>query len=334
MSLLHLFLRAGVLLGLLSLTAACNAADKPRIPMNDNNDPMITHHIGRFMIQVPQSMKIEHSSASMRTCEIEELQWPSSANHDSARQTLWKTRVQEIERKTPPPSEKKAITEIRPLSSEDRWTQAVSYFGDSMTNRRIFWDVLLDAGTVALLITADGRTELKERILLEEPLDIAHAYHPIYPATLLPKEGVFYLEHGYIALSYASQERTYTRFEGHPFGLKLEIETNETHEDEPPDEGLLGRLAAVLVTGFAAGVDIEKIRTGKREVGGLKGEETILRAKTKEKTDLSFLWRYAGKKDSGDHPKMVIEIEANDGQLDEKLKLWDALLNSVKPIPQ
>jgi len=59
-------------------------------------------------------------------------------------------------------------------------------------------------------------------------------------------------------------------------------------------------------------------------------EETVLRAKTKEKTDLSFIWRYAGKKDSGVYPEILIEIEAKDGQLEEKLKLWDALLNSFR----
>lgn len=67
--------------------------------------------------------------------------------------------------------------EVRPLNGEARWTQAVSYFGDSMTNRRIFWDVLLDSGPHGVLITAKGRTELKERILMEEPIDIARAYH-------------------------------------------------------------------------------------------------------------------------------------------------------------
>ena len=56
----------------------------------------------------------------------------------------------------------------------------------------------------------------------------------------------------------------------------------------------------------------------------MKGEETILHAKTKEKTDLNLLWRYAEKRDSGDHPKIVIEIEATEGQLDK------AYLTAVK----
>ncbi len=41
---------------------------------------------------------------------------------------------------------------------------------------------------------------------------------------------------------------------------------------------------------------------------------------------------YAGKKDSRVYPELLIEIEAKDGQLEEKRKLWDALLNSFKPV--
>ena len=299
--------------------------------MSNSNDPMVIHHIGRFMIHVPQSMKVARRSASMRTCELEEIQWPSGGKHDVARQVLWQARIQEIESKTPPPLEKKAMAEVRNLGGEVRWTQAVSYFGDSMTNRRIFWGVLLDAGSGALWVTADGRADLKERILQEEPLDIARAYHLVDSSNPPPKENVFYLEHGFVALPYLDQEEAYARFEGHPLGLKLRVQTNETHEDEPHDEGLLGRLAASLATGMATGVGVEKIRAGKRVVGGLKGEETVLRAKTADKTELSFIWRYAGKKDSGEQPKILIEIEATDGHLDEKLKLWDSVLNSFKP---
>ncbi len=297
----------------------------------NNDDPIITHHIGRFMIQVPQSMKVARRSASMRAREIEELTWSPSANHDLVRESLWKSRLQEIEHKTPPRSEQKTITEIRPLSSEVRWTQAVSYFGDSMTNLRIFWGVLLDAGPIAVVITAKGKTELKEKIL-QKSLDIARAYRPIYPATLLPKENAFYLEHGFIALPYASQEEAYARFEGHPLGLILRLQTNETHEVE--EHGLIERTAAAITSGFAAGVDIERLRSRKRTLAGIVGEEEVDQMKSKDDSKLSFAWIYTGKKDSGDYPEIELTMESADGQLEEKLKVWDALLNSFEPVAQ
>jgi hypothetical protein len=330
MSLLRQLLGVGVLLGLLSLAAACNAAEKPRTPMN--NAPMITHHIGRFMIQVPQSMEVARRSARLRFRELEDVKWPSTLAHEKAQDAAWQLRLDQIQKMSAPKGKPSALIEKREISKSQPSIQAIRYFGDN-DDEEINWDTLVDAGTAGLWIKSRGLIERAEKIIGHD-LDIARAYHPLDPAAPLPKETAFYLEHGYIALPYLEQEAAYARFEGHPLGLKLRIQTNEIHEDEAHDEGLLGRLAATLATGFAAGVDIEKIRTGKREVGGLKGEETVLRAKTKDKTDLSFLWRYAGKKDSGDHPEIVIEIEAKDGQLEEKLKLWDAILNSMKPAVQ
>ena len=64
------------------------------------------------------------------------------------------------------------------------------------------------------------------------------------------------------------------------------------------------------------------------------GEEEVLRFKTAEKVNLEFGWRYAGKKDSGTQPHIRIRMDSPDGQFDEKLKIWDDLLSSFKPVAQ
>ncbi len=291
-------------------------------------DDLITYRIGRFSIQVPQSMKIVRRSAQLRHRELEEIAWSNDPKAASA--SAWNARLAEIEKKKPPEGKQKALIEVRDLGNDIR---AMLYYGDSYDKERIFCYVLVSAPKYGLWISSEAVSDKVDR-MLKQNLEIASAYRSLEPVTVPSKENRFYLEHGAIALPYISQEEAYARFEGHPLGLKLRVETKVVHEDEPQDEGLLGRLAAVLSTGFASGVDIKKIRTGKREIVGLKGEETILRAKSEQETDLSFLWRYAGKKDLGDHPEIVIEFETVDGQLDEKLKLWDAVLNSFKPVAQ
>ena len=78
--------------------------------------------------------------------------------------------------------------------------------------------------------------------------------------------------------------------------------------------------------------DIKKIRSAKRKIADLDGEEEVIRATAQGSTQLDFGWRFAGRKESGDYPKIRIRMESADGGLEEKLKVWDALLNSFKPI--
>lgn len=86
--------------------------------------------------------------------------------------------------------------------------------------------------------------------------------------------------------------------------LKLRVQTNEAHDDESHHEGLFSHHAAVLATGCAAVVDIEKTHTGKCLVGGLEGEETVPYVKTAGKLDLSFLRRYAWGKTLENIPRL------------------------------
>ena len=165
--------------------------------------------------------------------------------------------------------------------------------------------------------------------MLSKSLEIARAYHVIDPNNPT-KENSFYLQYGAIALPYLEQEEAYARFEGHPLGLKLRIETNETHKVE--QAGLIERTAASLLSGFAAGVDVDTIRSGKRVVAGMRGDEQVLRMSDKDGVMLSFAWNFQGEKDSGDKPEILISMEAGDGQREEKLRIWDAILDSFKPV--
>lgn len=128
------------------------------------------------------------------------------------------------------------------------------------------------------------------------------------------------------------QEEAYARFEGHPLGLVFRIETKDTHQVE--EHGLIERTAALISSGYAAGVAIDRIRSRKRALSGISGEEEVDRMKSDGDVKLSFAWVYNGKKDSGDFPEIEITMESPDGQLEEKLKVWDAILDSFKPVGQ
>jgi len=318
-------LRIALLLSALSLTTACPATDQSRTAMT-TQDPIVTYYIGRFTVQAPQSMKVAHRTASLRFTELKEVTWTTSLDHNVVREDIWNKRLSEIQELKPPRGKEKTLIEAKVRSSTP-WIAGVIYYGDQYSTKTMFWEMLFDSSDVGLWLKQDGT----DKMLMEDNgMEIARAYRVIDPKNP-PKENWFYLKHGAIALPYLEQEETYTRFEGHPLFEQIKIETTEVHQDEPKEEGLIGRLAATVASGYAGGVDIKKIRARDRVVAGLNGEEVVTKMSDEDGVKLSFMWRHAGKKDSGKEPKILIMGDAQDGQLDEKLKVWDAILDSFKP---
>ena len=139
----------------------------------------------------------------------------------------------------------------------------------------------------------------------------------------------FYSQKGVFILPYLEQEETYARFEG-PMGMVLRIEMAETHKVE--EKGVMDRLAASLAVNFAPGVDVDKIRSGKLTVAGLAGQEIITRMSDNNDTELFFAWDYQGKENSGEYPEIKAGLESPDGNLEEKIKIWDKTLDSFRHV--
>lgn len=293
---------------------------------------MKKYYFGRYALSVPIDLSLDEYNSRVREIQIIEYKWPNSSNKESSRNNMWNENISEIDKLRKPEGIKNIIIEQRTLSSGAQWSKAVCYYGDHTQNDEVFWDLLIDAGESGVWLKYSGLIEAKEE-MYKWVLDVAKTYKPNgKKISYNPSDNLFYLKHGTISVPYKYQESTYARFEGHPLDLKLELEMTETHTDEPEDEGLLARTAALIATGYATGVDIERLRFRKRKVAGLDGEEEVDRMADKYRTALSFMWRYAGKKDSGEYPEIVLEMESPDGNLNEKLKIWDAILESMKPL--
>ena len=288
----------------------------------------ITIPIGRFTMDIPLNMKRAAQTASVRYADVVEVIWPQGGNVEQHRKTTWDARVDQINKRGLP-GKSQSLIEMRDISSTGHWSKAVLLYRDPDITRVGDWEVLTDYGNQGAWFKFHGRLDAREK-MLEWVLEIARAYKPISPHYDPPQKNWFFLEHGAIALPYLEQEETYARFEGHPLDVKLEVKTTAVHKVS--DSGLVDRLSASLAMNFAPGVDVDKLRTGKRTAAGLNGEEVIFRGTQNGESELSFTWLYTGQVDSGDAPKISIEMEASDGKVDEKLKLWDALLNSFKPI--
>lgn len=328
-----LFLLITPIITLLACTSSEGTQKKGTHTATDKGVPrMTTYPIGRFAIDVPAEMKLVHQWQRLRYAEIEEFAWPGSVPRAQARDEAWKRRLAEIGKLTPPKGKERVIIETREFPGLGDWARGVFYYGANWADDEGYWLIFADSGTSGVWLTYHGLTDAKQE-MLTWLLEIARSYQSRRFGDLkLPPGNWFYTERGAINLPYLEQETAAARFEGHPLEVKLVIKTVETRKIEPEGHGLLGRLGALLATRFAGNVEIEKIRTGKRMVAAMPGEETILRADEDGRKELSFMWRYAGEKDSGEHPKILIEMESVDGRIEEKLQIWDAILNSLKPM--
>lgn len=309
------------------LFPACAAETKSK----RETTAMKTYPIGRFEIDVPKAFTLVIQTQKLRYAEIMETPWPKDVRRDQARQNIWEARLGEINKLRPPKGKDKALVETRELANVGEWARSVLYYGNDASVKDGYWDVLTNLGTVAVWFKLSGLVQYQND-MLKDLTEIARAYVPGDPVSRGLKGDWFYTRHGAINLPYLEHEETYARFEKHPLGLKLEFETRVTHQVE--ELGLIERTAAAITSGFAAGVDIERIRSRKRTLSGIPGDEEVDRMKSKDDAKLSFAWIYNGKKDSGNFPEIELTMESKDGDLDEKLKVWDAVLDSFKPVGQ
>jgi hypothetical protein len=299
------------------------------------NIPMKTYYIGRFSIAVPAEMHEEEGSRShhLRRVEIDEIEWPEGINHEKAREVEWNNFTAEIKKLTPLEGKLTVIIKTQDFPDVGKWASGIFYHNLNDGNEEGTWKVLVDSGQTAVWFTGIPvlvEKENKSSLMINNIKNIGNSYHALNSATKKPKGDWFYLKHGAVNLPYLWQEKSYVRFEGHPLDLKIELEMHETYTVEK--EGLIEKTIDAIATGYASGVKIKKIRSHKRTVADLNGEEEVLRMTEKGKSSLDFVWEYNGKENSGEYPRIVISMESPDGNLDEKLKIWDAVLDSMKPM--
>ena len=302
--------------------AAMKKTQKPMPTSKGAEHKMKTYYMGRFAIDLPEDFKLEIQSQKLCYAEVSDFKWKEK-DRDKERNALWAQKIEKIKKLTPPKIRKQIIIEEKVLKGIGHEARAIAYYGNQYAPNCTYWTILADYGTVGMWLTLDGEDD---GLSIKNFTNILKHYQ--YGFNDLTKDS-FCLNYGRIELPYLEQESTYARFAG-PMEMKLEIDMSETHEVEKV--GILESLAAALATNFAPGIDVEKIRGHKRTVAGLKGEELVTRITADMGPKLYFGWKYNGKEDSGEHPEIRISIQqAPDGNLDEKIKIWDAALDSFRP---
>ena len=113
-------------------------------------------------------------------------------------------------------------------------------------------------------------------------------------------------------------------------GLKIDVTSTFPWDGYDAEKrGLLARLATAAIEWK---MNIETLRSGGRTVAGLKGDEVLLRSKGEK--SVSFGWAFEPEpNDHGYQPKVVIDVETEDENLEEKVNAWDQFLSVVHFLP-
>ena len=283
---------------------------------------MKTYYMGRFAIDLPEDFKLEIQSQKLCYAEVSDFKWKEK-DRDKERNALWAQKIEKIKKLTPPKIRKQIIIEEKVLKGIGHEARAIAYYGNQYAPNCTYWTILADYGTVGMWLTLDGEDD---GLSIKNFTNILKHYQ--YGFNDLTKDS-FCLNYGRIELPYLEQESTYARFAG-PMGMKLEIEMRQIHK-EPESGGIISRTIAAMATGFASGLDIEKVRSRKKTAANLPGEEEILQGSDGENQDLSFDWEYLGTVESGEKPWIQITLDTEPDNRDEKIIIWDQILNSFRP---
>lgn len=113
-----------------------------------------------------------------------------------------------------------------------------------------------------------------------------------------------------------------------------------------PDAELLNRLGGIPASLAAAAAGMTTLRKGNRDLGPVKGQELLVRAREEGKRSYEFLWESQGRANSIEFPflslKLTTSAETNEkGQVvdapfktdEEALQFWDGILHTLRLRP-
>lgn len=278
--------------------------------------------LGRFAVSLPQECQLQSHAYKINQVYVEEFRWPRAEN---AYTVLWQNRLGEIGDADSGNGNIVEQGELRP------GVQAVVYH--PLANGELLRGETLrrhgDNGVWYKLELAASDTSPKA--IKERLATISDAYTPLNePVT--PAGDWFYTRHGAVQLPYHGWEHVSLCWRGHALGLRVKalvLTAQETTANE-----LVARFNAFTNDPAFAAMrsQIQKLRAGERKVAGLAGEEVaFVNLQQGSRLGLVCEWQYGGQRDSGKQPQFSLSLDTPAGQVEEKLALWDKILETCEP---
>jgi len=285
-------------------------------------------YVGRWSLALPAGMSRHAAECKVRRLALREVELPPP--HPESWKAAWAAKLAEVaalraERLRPTFVNGEVLESAEPGKAE--LPLLVYHHGNSKTLVTVA--ALADAGGAGLWLTAVGGMSFLPG-LKASAAAVARAYRPrTQDGPPLQREPqAFHLARGAVLLPFAEQESAEALFRGGPHGAEVELTTETVVEVDK--KGLFERFSeSVLAAGPSFGAGVSTVRSGKKEAGGLAGEELVLRDSEGKK--LHFVWRYPGEAGSGSRPEITLQLTARAEPRQEVLALWDALVGSLRP---
>ena len=327
--------RARAVAALVALAACARAAGKEATMEPKPWGETVAMCAGRFCADVPKVME-RGGHHSMLDVTLEEKTWMPPL--DKAFEREWNAQLAKIDeirakrvrqQALRPRSVAGDVVEKRTIA---QGFESICYYQDS--RNLIVWTALRDYGRAGLVLSRWGLADRKDD-LAGSIVEIGNAYHAREGKEPWPAPGAdwFYLQQGAVKLPFREEERMEAFFDG--LGVRFIMQTETTAE--PEKTGPVGRLRTAVARLGSDATDGSTVvkQDSHRKVAGFTGEELLIKEtgrKPPEQSDMQFGWVFPGEANSGARPRLVLRIETKADHEAEKTALWNALLDSVRPV--
>ena len=273
----------------------------------------------------------------MQYCELSEVLWPAD-DLEKALNIEWDARVKTIGAMTPPKGKDKVIIDEIEHKESGNLYKGIFYYGDEWGPDRGFWAILSKNRVTGLWIRLNGDYDTgdieNKNKMWEHGLKVARSYRaPAFrndKAMVIQGRDSFYMEHGAIDLPFKYNESVDIWFKGHRLDGELEFGINTRVVFKEYKTGLLERTDAFLSANKGLNVKFERLRGRKRIVAGMLGEELIEIGEDESEKMLMCAWMHSGEANSSHRPRVLIEMNAKNIEIEKKIALWDTMLDSMR----
>jgi len=286
--------------------------------------PPKEHWIGRFSFSLPEALRRVGQEYRLRSfVHIKEVEWSSERRCEGE----WRNWLHHLAERRPPPGTREVIVEHREIAPRCRGVLA----HDSEYDPSILtWFALLDAGTHGVWLECTQKARASAQALLELA-SVVRSYLALDVQAQRPLQEWFFLERGVVTLPPSDGEQVIVQFDGFPLDVKLEFCTRPAVA-AGAEAGLLSRFHRALDLGLQGEMKMEILHAGSRVVAGLEGEELIFRIEDALDSHVSWGWLCPGRANDPRSPRVEFTMHSRDLVRESKTHIWDAMLNSMRPL--